>query len=85
MGKIAKTQSKMAVAVMNKYETDKYNSLFARDSHRASWQQQGLLVWDDCKKINNQEFKRKKNKGYRILFSLCMLLYKLNTFNAAQI
>ena len=38
----------MAVDLLNEFQTDKYNLLFARDSHRASWQQLGLLVWDDA-------------------------------------
>ena len=75
----------MAVDLLNEFQTDKYNSLFARDSHRASWQQPGLLVWDDCKDIRTKKFEGEKKKRYRILLPLCMLFYKCNIFNIAQI
>lgn len=55
----------MAVDLLDEFQTDKYNSLFARDSHRASWQQPGLLVWDDCKDIRTKKFEGEKKKRYR--------------------
>lgn len=70
---------------LNEFQTDKYNLLFARDSHRASWQQLGLLVWDDCKDIRTNKLERKKKKRYRILLPLCMLFYKCSIVNVAQI
>lgn len=69
-GETVKMQLRRAVTAVTEYhQIDKRNSLFVRDSHRASWQQPGLLVWDDCKKSKNQEVKQKKNKKDRTVFS----------------
>ena len=71
VGKTAKTQSKGATAVPNEYQADKYTSPFARGSHRASWQQQGLLVWDDCKEFRTKNSKGRKVKDTGFFHTVC--------------